>query len=85
MTAQRKCRYCLYWHSRLPGGVEPKDETIGECRFNPPVSLAAGDIRRASEKRGFWPETHGKDWCGQFSLHRWPQRGGGFMKPPPLN
>ena len=76
MAGQRKCRYCLYWHSRLPVGLEPKDDTIGECRFNPPAFHPPSANKRVSEKQGVWPETYGRDWCGQFTLHRWPQPGG---------
>lgn len=83
--AERKCRYCLYWHSRLPGRVEPKDDSVGECRFNPPAVGPSTAGQRASDKKGVWPETYGGDWCGQFSLHRWPQPGGGFLKTPPMN
>lgn len=83
--AERKCRYCLFWHSRLPGRAELKDDTVGECRFNPPTLLLPGESRRTTDKRGAWPETYGRDWCGQFSLHRWPQPGGGFIKTPPTN
>ncbi len=84
MAAERKCRYCLYWHSRLPGRTEPKDETVGECRFNPPAFFTPSAGSRISEKKGVWPETYGRDWCGQFSLDRWP-RPGGTMRPPALN
>lgn len=77
---ERKCRFCLYWHSRLPGSVKPKDETVGECRISPPVHDPLAEGRRASEKRGAWPETYGRDWCGQFSLDRWPQTKGGYPK-----
>ncbi len=85
MAAERKCRNCLYWHSRLPGRVEPKDDTVGECRFNPPVFSPSDGARRANEKQGVWPETYGKDWCGQFSLERWPRPGSGFIRPPATN
>lgn len=79
--AERKCRYCLYWYSRLPGRIQPKDETLGECRFNPPSPQSSSDGGRHTDRRGGWPETYGKDWCGQFSLHRWPQPGGFYRTP----
>jgi hypothetical protein len=83
--AERKCRYCLYWHSRLPGGREPTDDTVGECRFGPPTFYAANEGPRVNQKRGAWPETYGRDWCGQFSVHRWPQPRGGFPRLPSVN
>lgn len=83
--AERKCRNCLYWHSRLPAGFRPKDESVGECRVNPPALLPAVDPRGGHGKQGAWPETFGGDWCGQFSLHRWPQPGGGFPRVSNLN
>jgi len=83
--AERKCRFCLYWHSRLPGRVQPRDDSVGECRFNPPTVSPSISVQRSLDKRGVWPETYGGDWCGQFSLHRWPQPGGGFLKAPPAN
>ncbi len=84
--AQRKCRYCLYWHSRLPAAIDPKDDSIGECRLNPPIYSQPADARRLGEKKGAWPETYGSDWCGQFTLDRWPQStGGGPTRLPSLN
>jgi hypothetical protein len=80
--SERKCRFCLYWYSRLPGRIQPKDETLGECRFGPPVVPASTEHNRPAERRGAWPETYGRDWCGQFSLSRWPQPGGYFKTPP---
>jgi len=82
---QRKCRFCLYWHSRLPAGIEPKDDTIGECRIGPPAFIALGESRKLGDKKGAWPETYGGDWCGQFTLDRWPQSKSGYPRLPNLN
>lgn len=83
--SQRKCRYCLYWNSRLPSGIEAKDETVGECRVNPPGFSPPTDARKLVDKRGAWPETFGADWCGQFALDRWPQSRAGYPKLPNVN
>ena len=68
----------------MAGPFQPKDDTVGECRVNPPTYNPSTIASRAPDKRGVWPETYGGDWCGQFSLHRWPQTGS-ILRPPPLN
>ena len=82
---QRKCRFCLYWHSRLPSGIEPKDDSIGECRINPPAFTPLGEKARLSDKKGAWPEAYVGAWSGRFTLARWPRATAGYHRLPNLN
>lgn len=50
------CEFCLFW-SQLGNGQ-------GLCRRHPPA-LLPGIVPGI----GYWPETDGMDWCGEYEPH----------------
>jgi len=41
-------------------------DTLGECRYSPPVVIMNDNKELVSE----WPEVHPQDWCGKFVKRR---------------
>lgn len=68
---ERSCGECLYWEALQDGDEDDKGRVIrrhrlkgiGECRRYAP----APKISKSAVFVVAWPETYGKDWCGEFS------------------
>ena len=70
---ERLCLNCDFWYSLK----EATDESLGQCRFNPPTVVATKldtskpeALNNTSTERAKmeyrWPFTKGDDWCGRF-------------------
>ena len=47
------CAKCKFFDSE-------KSDTLGLCRYNPPISQPSG------EAAGVWPKVQANDWCGHY-------------------
>ncbi|WP_298814069.1 hypothetical protein [uncultured Sphingomonas sp.] len=48
------CAKCKFFDTEASG------ESLGLCRYNPPISQPSGDAA------GVWPKVEASDWCGHF-------------------
>ncbi|GAA3701605.1 hypothetical protein GCM10022268_09360 [Sphingomonas cynarae] len=48
------CAKCRFFDT------EASSESLGLCRYNPPISQPSGDTA------GVWPKVEASDWCGHF-------------------
>lgn len=48
------CAKCKFFDTEASG------ESLGLCRYNPPIGQANGDAA------GVWPKVEASDWCGHF-------------------
>jgi len=49
------CAKCKFFDTEATG------ESLGLCRYNPPIGQANGD------QAGVWPKVEASDWCGHFA------------------
>ena len=49
------CAKCQFFDTE-----KTADNTLGLCRYNPPISQPSGDAA------GVWPKVEANDWCGHF-------------------
>jgi len=71
------CWSCKFWAVK-GDRRQATDESEAECRFMPPSILRSIVTPRGERAlRRSWPETFGKDWCGQHQPagSEWTSRG----------
>lgn len=63
-----KCGTCRYWERNRLGQVTSADWAEADClRHAPKSALRIEGMSHYGERKGYFPVTEAKDWCGDYS------------------
>ena len=63
---ERNCKNCYFWHTDFVSGHEWRTWAgKNQCRKHAPVAVESVYRGRAETA---WPQTEGKDFCGDFVM-----------------